>query len=329
MDNAPRGHADVVIRSDSGFRSGWQSWSITALSAFTLLLLCQPWLSASGPYGNVRTDAFGRLDGSVPALRIYGEPVATISGWWGALIAAAAVVALIGAQVHRMIGAGRSVAIVAAMVNVVAVPVTLLYLNSKSPELKKMTEDHDDLKETLGNLVKSLFGSSTGQQPAAEAAQQAATAALTDQALLCCVVAALTAVLAICLRRRGAVGSDAYAHDESSESAETEGPAVQDIDDLTDQVFERMVQHNYALLQRLAADDEDEVHRQRLLQRDERLRRSDSVRQTRRRPLPRPAMSAAEKPQPTPWVAASRSGRLAGLSQPSAEPPFLHGLSER
>lgn len=330
MDNAPHGHPDDDMRTGSEFRSGWQCWSITALSVFTLLLLCQPWLSASGPYGNVRTDAFGRLDGSVPALRIFDEPVASISGWWGALIAAAAVVALIGAQLHRMIGVGRSVAIAAAMANVVLVPVTLLYLNSKSPELKKMTEDHDELKETLGNIVKSLFGNGdSGQEPAADPAHQAVTAALTDQALICCVVVALTAVISVCIRSRVyPADSAADVHDEvSAPPVVAAQPArAEDVDDIMDQVFERMVQHNHELLER-RADDDDEAGRQRLLQRGERLRRTDSVRQTRRerRPRPRPATPASDKAQPTPWVPASRTGRSAGPAQSSPALLFPHG----
>ncbi|WP_369023636.1 hypothetical protein [Nocardia cyriacigeorgica] len=325
MDNAPHGHSDVVTRPDSESRSGWQSWSITALSLLTLLLLCQPWLSASGPHGDVHTDAFGRLDGSVPALRIFDEPVASISGWLGALIAAVAVLTLIAAQLHRLTGVGRSVAIVAAMANVVFVPVTLLYLNSKSPDLKKMTEDHDELKETLGTIVKSLFGG--GEQPAADAAQQPVTATLTDQALICCVVVALTAVIAVCLRRRvypADSGADAY--DEVDQPSVDSRPAhAENLDDIVDQVFERMVQHDHELLERRAADD-DEAGRQRLVQR-KRLPRTDSVRQTRRerRPRPRPAPSASDKPQPTPWVAAARAGRPAGLAQSSPALLFPHG----
>ncbi|MBF6411710.1 hypothetical protein [Nocardia cyriacigeorgica] len=326
MDNAPHGHSDVVTRPASESRSGWQSWSITALSLLTLLLLCQPWLSASGPYGDVHTDAFGRLDGSVPALRIFDEPVASISGWLGALIAAVAVVTLIAAVLHRLTGVGRSVAIVAAMANVVFVPVTLLYLNSKSPDLKKMTEDRDELKETLGSIVKSLFGG--GEQPAAAAAQQPVTAALTDQALICCVVVALTAVIAACLRRRVyPADNGAAAYDEVFEQPPVDAQPARtgDVDDIMDQVFERMVQHNHELLERRAADD-DEAGRQRLVQR-ERLPRTDSVRQTRRerRPRPRPAPSASDKPQPTPWVAASRTGRPAGLAQSSPALLFPHG----
>ncbi|AVH22585.1 hypothetical protein [Nocardia cyriacigeorgica] len=325
MDNAPNGHSDVVTRPDSESRSGWQSWSITALSLLTLVLLCQPWLSASGPHGDVHTDAFGRLDGSVPALRIFDEPVASISGWLGALIAAVAVLTLIAAQLHRLTGVGRSVAIVAAMANVVLVPVTLLYLNSKSPDLKKMTEDHDELKETLGTIVKSLFGG--GEQPTADAAQQPVTATLTDQALICCVVVALTAVIAVCLRRRVyPADSGAGAYDEVDQpSVDSRSAHAEDVDDIVDQVFERMVQHDHELLERRAAED-DEAGRQRLVQR-ERLPRTDSVRQTRRerRPRPRPAPSGSDKPQATPWVAAPRAGRPVGLAQSSPALLFPHG----
>ncbi|WP_280235115.1 hypothetical protein [Nocardia cyriacigeorgica] len=326
MEHAPHGQVDDVMHNRSEFRSAWKCWSITALSLLTLVLLFQPWLSASGPHGDVQTDAFGRMDGSVPALRIFGEPVVSINGLWGMLIGVTAIAALFGAQLHRIIGVGRSLAIGASTANAVLVPLTLLYLNGKAPELEEMTKDHDELKETLGNFLKSVFGGST-QPAAAETAKTAATAALTNQALICGLVVALTAAIAVSIRNRPRPAADTGSQEELSDPSTADAAPihVDDAADVMERKLEHILQHKYHLIEPAEVEDDEhglahEVGQQRLLPRSERPHRSDgqTSRQTRRRPRPRPANPTTEKSQVTPWVAASQSGRLATPSRISS-----------
>ncbi|MFE3443448.1 hypothetical protein ACFXNW_10485 [Nocardia sp. NPDC059180] len=299
----------------------------------TFVLLFQPWLSASGPYGDVHTDAFGRINGSVPALRIFGEPVVSISDLWGMVIGATAAATLIGAHLHRIFGVGRSLAIAAGMANVVFVPLTLLYLNGKAPELEDMTKkDNDELKETLGNILNSVFGG--GKESAADTAQGVATATLTNQSLVCGVVVAVTAAIAVSMRIRiRSARSEAEPQCEVSDGPAAGVPLqAHDGDDVVERKLEHQLHHEYELLVRPEADDLGQVEdygigKQRLLPRTERPHRNDSqTRPTRRErhPRPRPANPASDKPQSARWLAASRSGRLATVSHASPTPLFRH-----
>lgn len=185
-----------IGRSSSEFRCDWRFWSVAALSLLTFALLFQPWLAASGPHGAVRSDAFGRLDGSVPVLRSAGERltenVAAISGLWGALAAAAALLTVLGLWLYRKSRAGLLLAIGAAVANAVFVPAALLHLHGKAPELRAMTEDHDEIRTALGDIVHTLFGGDSGA-----AATQQVTAALTTQAMICGLLVIVTAVIAL------------------------------------------------------------------------------------------------------------------------------------
>ncbi|MEU1983144.1 hypothetical protein [Nocardia sp. NPDC019395] len=161
-------------------------------------------MTASGPYGDVHTDAFGRLEGSVPALRNTGERptdgVVPLNGIWGVLTGIAAVVTLAGVQLYRRTGIGLSLVFGGSTANTVFVSVTLLYLNGKAPELRDMTDDRDELKEMLSSFVSSVFGD--GAESGAGEAQRAATAALTNQALISGFVAVAAAVIALGIRNR-------------------------------------------------------------------------------------------------------------------------------
>ncbi|NEW51189.1 hypothetical protein GV792_14135 [Nocardia cyriacigeorgica] len=281
----------------------------------------------------MHTNAFGQLDGSVPALRIYGQPVVSISEWLGMLIGVTAVAALFGAQLHRMIGVGRVLAIGPALANAVFVPATLLYLNGKAPELKDMTNDRDKLRETLGSVLKSVFGG--GAEPSVDTAQKAATAALTNQALLCGLIVAITAAIAVSMRNRiRSADSDAGSLDEVPvpPAADEVPSSAHDGDDAMKRELElEHVLHQIAeLLDRNEVEDDKqnesiEVGQQRLLPRGERPHRNDtpSRRSRRDRPSrPQTTSSASDKPQSARWAAASRSGRLATLSHSSPAPLF-------
>ncbi|WP_328391776.1 hypothetical protein [Nocardia sp. NBC_00416] len=293
-------------------------------------------MSASGPYGDARTDAFGRIDGSTPALRNVGERLTdglvSISGVWGVLTGIAAVVALAGAQLYRKTGAGLNAVIGASIANAIFVPVTLLYLNGKAPEFREMTEDHDELKDALGDILNGLFGG--GKESDADTTQQVATVALTNQALICGLVAMITAVIAIGLRSRiRPAYSDAAARVEVARRAMAEElpgscrDAAHDIDVVLEPQLELVVQYEPQLLGRGEPDQDDdrgapEAGKQRLLPRAELPRRNDNqlgqMRRERpptRRPRPRPANRTSATPQPATGAAASRNGRSAALSQ--------------
>lgn len=200
-DNSPQPRVENIGRSGPRFLSDWKCWALTVLSLLTLVLLFQPWLTAVGPYGDVRTDAFGELDGSVPALGVgerMTDGVASVSGVWGLLAAVTAVITLVGTCLYWMFGVGLSAVVGAGAVHAVLVPGVLLYLDGKASELRAMTEQHDELKSALGDIVGNLFGGGWGS--GAGATPEAATVAMTNQALICGVAAVLTGMIALSMR---------------------------------------------------------------------------------------------------------------------------------
>ncbi|MGI5221502.1 hypothetical protein [Nocardia sp. CA-290969] len=323
--HTPSGNVD---RPSSEFRCDWKFWSVAALSLATFALLFQPWLTASGPHGEVRSDAFGRLDGSVPVLRSAGERltehVVSISGLWGALAAAAALLTVAGLSLYRKSRAGLLLAIGAAAANAVFVPAALLHLDGKAPELRAMTEDHDELRTALGDIVDTVFGSGSG----VAATQQAATAAVTNQGLICGFLAVITAVIALGMRGpvRAAV-VDARAHEELSRrpTAHEAGDGRDVVHDTAPVQEPRLVlvvpggQRPVGRTEPDQADEQDchdEDGKQRILPRAV-PRRSDTQvgyprreRQTTRRARPRPVSRAAAQPA----GGALRNGRSAQSS---------------
>ncbi len=331
-----------IERRNSEFLPPWKFWSISALSLLTLVLLFQPWLTASGPHGDVQSDAFGRLDGSVPALRNVGERltegVVSISGLWGMLAAAAAVITVAAACSYRFLGVGSSVVAVAGTANIVLVPVTLLYLNGKTAGLREMTEYHDELKTSLGDVLSTLIG---GTGPTADTAQRVATAALTNQALICVLIVVLTAVLALSagsLTRRipgdTGVRANGLRPDEADRVwigiAETRHADDAGLEEQLDLVLHYTRQLPDAV--QYVYDDDHGIGHQRLLARAESPRKADSQfgpvrreRQTTRRRRPRPANRTPAVPQtPTGTAAAAkRSGSNCG--SPRSARPVIPG----
>ena len=197
--NSHQGRDGNIGRPFSGFRIDWKCCSVAALGLLVFALLFQPWLAATGPYGEVHSDAFGRVDGSVPLLQPAGERptegVVTISGVWGALSATAALLTVFGLLLALRSRAGLFLLVGASAANAVLVPATLLHLDGKAPQMRAMTEEHDEIRTALLGIVNTFFGNDT--QGAGEAAQQEATAALTNQGLACGFAAFAAAALAL------------------------------------------------------------------------------------------------------------------------------------
>ncbi|MEU7767255.1 hypothetical protein AB0B25_19260 [Nocardia sp. NPDC049190] len=184
----------------------WKRWCVAASSLLTVVLLFQPWLVASGPSGDVRVNAFGWMEGSLPGLDGFGyQPASyadTISDGWGMLAGVAAAVTISTAMLSLAMGIealSRLIA-VSGVATTVFVLAALLYLHGKAPELRDMTRHRDELTG-LDDVLRTFVGATEGSSP--EATQQAATAVLTTPALLCALAAVCTAVIALAgLRNR-------------------------------------------------------------------------------------------------------------------------------
>ncbi|MEV6432217.1 hypothetical protein [Nocardia sp. NPDC051463] len=200
MANSTSEQFKYVEPQGAGSRSGWKCWCIGALSLLTFVLLFQPWLSATGPAGDLNANAFGRIEGTVPELNTLGYAPAnhiSISGTWGMLAAITAVLTVFAALLYLtariellsclMAGAGVATALF--------VLATVLYLNGQAPQLRDMTKHSDAMAGGLGSILRKVFGGGEGSNP--EAAQQVATAAMKTPALICSLAAIAAAALAI------------------------------------------------------------------------------------------------------------------------------------
>ncbi|WP_280462544.1 hypothetical protein [Nocardia carnea] len=332
---SPQSGIGNIDRPGSQLPSDWKCWSISALSLLTLILLFQPWLSASGPRGDVQADAFGRLDGSVPALRNVGEwlsgSIVSISGLWGFLAAAAAVTTLAAACSYRMFGIGLPAMVGAGVANAVLVPAALVYFNGKASELRAMTEQYDELKTALGDTLGKLFGG--GRESSADT--PAATVVLTDQALVCGVVAVLAAVLAFSMRNsmRASTGA-AVVPAEVSRPGPAELPAdaqlaVSESVMVLEHHLEIALSYQPRLLGAAGLDHDDLGVGNRLLPRTELPRRTDGParrdRPTARRVRPRPANRPSAMPQPGSGSAAAAKRSAGHCSSPRSARPLIPG----
>lgn len=165
----------------------------------TLILLFQPWVSASGPNGQLRSDAFGRVSGVAATDNRWmdggdqSESI-SVSGTWGVLAALAAVVT-IGAVVMNIRLRTAAFAFVvtgASVLMAVFVMAALMYLSDKAPELRLLTEADRGLVGGIGNLLRSVLGGGGSQT-----VQPVASAGLETAGMICGAVAFTGAVAAV------------------------------------------------------------------------------------------------------------------------------------
>ncbi len=132
-------------------------------SLVTLILLFQPWLTAAGADGKVSTNAFGRMEITTRFLNVWSRsapPGARVTGFWALLACAAIIVAIFAVVVNLRlrIEALDRLATLATVVGALLVVVTVLYINSKGPELKAMVGRRSDLGGQIGSLMNWAFG---------------------------------------------------------------------------------------------------------------------------------------------------------------------------
>ncbi|MET9027158.1 hypothetical protein ABZW96_16320 [Nocardia sp. NPDC004168] len=170
-------------------------------SLVTLVLLFQPWLTAAGADGKVSTNAFGRMEITTRFLNVWSRsapPGARITGFWALLACAAIVIALFAIVVNLRlrIEALNRLATLATLVAALFVVFTVLYINSKGPELKAMVGRKTDLGGQIGSLMNWAFGN--GKLVVPGIGQVAYTSAtLTPWALLAGVTSLGSAVAAV------------------------------------------------------------------------------------------------------------------------------------
>ncbi|WP_157126119.1 hypothetical protein [Nocardia mikamii] len=147
------------------------------MSATTLVLLFQPWLSASGPGGAIRSDAFGRLAGTESQQDWGGAGLhnTDISGTWAVLTCVAILATIFAAAAYLRTRAAifSTAAAVAGSGVALFVLADVLYLDNKESELRAAVADDS----SFSGILRGLFGG-------AHAAHQLAGAHLDIAAML-------------------------------------------------------------------------------------------------------------------------------------------------
>ncbi|WP_227981294.1 hypothetical protein [Nocardia spumae] len=169
----------------------WGYLTCAALSAATLILLFQPWLSASGRAGTIRSDAFGRVDGVTGTQESWdgsGVRSVDISGTWAVLTCVAVLAAIFaaGAYLRTRAAVFAHATAVAGAAVAIFVLANVLYLNDKEADLRAAV----DYDSGLSGLFRNLFGG-------AHSAHQLAGAHLDIAALLAGITAFGAAVSAL------------------------------------------------------------------------------------------------------------------------------------
>ncbi|WP_063021979.1 hypothetical protein [Nocardia niwae] len=170
-------------------------------SLVTLLLLFQPWLNAVGADGKARANAFGRVTATTSFLNAWSAeppPTVRISGTLAILTACAIVVTVcvVAANLRYRTELLSRAVTVSAVVTAALVVLTVLYVNSKAPELRGMLARSSDLGGQIGMVTSWAFGNGSLIAPGVRQVSYN-TAGLTHWALFAGVVSLGSAVAAV------------------------------------------------------------------------------------------------------------------------------------
>ncbi|MBF6476118.1 MULTISPECIES: hypothetical protein [Nocardia] len=166
----------------------WGYLGAVAGSLVTLLLLFQPWLRVAGADGKASANAFGRVSATTSYLNAWSAtqaPAARISGALALLAAAAIVVTVCAVAVnlrYRTEVLAR-VATISTVTTAALVVLTVLYVNSKAPELRAPLARSSDLGGQVGMVTSWAFGNGSLIVPGVRQVSYD-TAGLTHWALL-------------------------------------------------------------------------------------------------------------------------------------------------
>ncbi|MFE3261828.1 hypothetical protein ACFXPS_41815 [Nocardia sp. NPDC059091] len=189
--------AALVAQDDSSAPAVMGHLGAAVSGLITIALLFQPWLSASGPTGSVKSDAFGRIEG-VSGRRINwatgGYYETDIGGTWAvlAVLASAVTVAAVVIYLRTRSSTLSYLVVVSAVATAIFVLADLLYLSGKAPDLRAMTEDSRPV-HGLSGLIQQFLGNDRPDS----GSRKVASAGLDQAALLSGASAVAGAVAAV------------------------------------------------------------------------------------------------------------------------------------
>ncbi|MFI2280924.1 hypothetical protein [Nocardia beijingensis] len=185
----------------SALKGQWGYLGAVAGGIVTLILLFQPWLRAAGADGKASADAFGRITATTSYLNVWSAtqpPTARISGALALLSAGAIVMTVCLVAVHLRLRTEilARAATACAVTTAALVLLTVLYVNSKAPELRGMLARSTDFGGQVGMVTSWAFGNGSLIAPGVRQVSYN-TAGLTHWALLAGVTSLGSAVIAV------------------------------------------------------------------------------------------------------------------------------------
>ncbi|MGV9722298.1 hypothetical protein [Nocardia beijingensis] len=185
----------------SALKGQWGYLGAVAGGIVTLILLFQPWLRAAGADGKASADAFGRITATTSYLNVWSAtqpPTARISGALALLSAGAIVMTVCLVAVHLRLRTEilARAATACAVTTAVLVMLTVLYVNSKAPELRGMLARSTDFGGQVGMVTSWAFGNGSLIAPGVRQVSYN-TAGLTHWPLLAGVTSLGSAVIAV------------------------------------------------------------------------------------------------------------------------------------
>ncbi|MGY1942729.1 hypothetical protein [Nocardia asiatica] len=212
QENTPRNNRTRERKSDAAAARGPRTYQVVlrgywgyawaaAGSLVTLVLLFQPWITASGADGSVRANAFGRMQITTVFLNVWSQSkprTVHITGFWALLASAAIVVTVLAVVINLRlrIEALARLATLSTLATMLLVLSTALYVNSKAGQLKAMVSRTTDLGGHVGSLLNWAFNN--GRLAVPGSGQYAyASASLTQWAFLAIALSIGSAVAAV------------------------------------------------------------------------------------------------------------------------------------
>ncbi|MGK8524469.1 hypothetical protein ACRS6B_24255 [Nocardia asteroides] len=172
-------------------------------SIVTFMLLFEPWLTTGGPDGTIYSNAFGQTHITTTLVGLWSQkpPAHTNLGGKWAILASIAIFLTVFAAVINLWARTEALARLAtgsAVAVALFIAFTLVYLNSKGPELRSMigSGPPTDMGTQIGFVIR--WASGNGQYPLPGLRKvEFSTAKLTGSAMLAGVTAMFSAVAAI------------------------------------------------------------------------------------------------------------------------------------
>ncbi len=185
----------MSLRGNSGYVVA------AAANLVTLVMLFQPWITATGPDGTAHANAFGRIDATSSYLMAWsgsGPTTADINGTWAIFTTAAIIVmvtvVLTNLRLHKT--ALYRISVASGIAVAIFVLLAMRHLNSRASALLNMTSRGWDAGGQVGSWLQWAFSGGDLMLPGVRSSGYSTTS-FTGAALIACGASMVAAVAAV------------------------------------------------------------------------------------------------------------------------------------